>query len=256
MNSPSNRILAHLAFADFIVLVSYIPNNLLWNIDRYRSDFCLADSYGWTMFFWYNDIFTSTFEFVSVFLTVQLAVWRYISVVHPWKQRQRCNEKITRNVIITGYVVCCILYAIPFRLSFDIKTINNNQNTNAHYKFTIEGHLIMHEIRSYIYGLVIKLFPSVLLVWLTFKIVFGLSARKRNHEQLTASTSAPSNVKNLEMRKQTNTSTVILLAVVISVTIAHINTSITFMVYYILKLDPKTLMETRKIVDQKSEPSP
>ncbi|XP_065204459.1 FMRFamide peptide receptor frpr-18-like [Planococcus citri] len=270
MNSPSNRILAHLAFADFLVLLSYIPNSLLWNIDR-RSDFCLAESHGWTIFYWYNDIFTSTFQFISIFLTVQLAVWRYIAVAHPLKERSWCSMRITRNAMIAGYVVCCVLYAVPFHLSFDIETIDKNQNTNARYKFTIGGHPIMYQIRCYIYGLVIKLLPSVALVGLTFKIVVVLLARKRHHKQLTAQ----SNMKNLEMRQQTNKLTAILLTVVvlffigefprgmiwllgminehrwdtrpghywdtrydslvrIFVTIAHINTSITFIVYYIL----------------------
>ncbi|XP_065204086.1 substance-K receptor-like [Planococcus citri] len=218
-------------------------------------------------------------SFVSVFLTVQLAVWRYIAVVHPWKQRNWCNKKITRNVIIAGYVVCCVLYAIPYHLSFDIETIDSNQNTHAHpyHKFTIDGHLIMYKLRYYIYGLVIRLFPSVVLVWLTFKIVVGLSARKRNHEQLTASASGPSSVKILEMKKQTNKSTVILLAVVVLfftaefprgilwilgrfdehnwetvydsisqvfVTIDHINIAITFVVYYSLSQPFRTAFKS------------
>ncbi|XP_065204461.1 FMRFamide receptor-like [Planococcus citri] len=270
MNSSPNLILAHLAFVDFLYLLTEIVNFWMDFIPP-RSGFDIEESYIMTIVFWYSDISSSTFQFISAFLTVQLAAWRYIAVVHPLKERHWCNKKMTRNIVIAGYIVCCVLYAIPYHLSFDIEA--STIHGKAHYTVKFDRHPTMNSIRNVTYGLVVKLLLSAVLVGLTSRIVVTLLARKTLREELTSSTSSRSNTKNAKMRQETNRSTAILLAVAalffiaefprgilwllatineddwdtcyyslvwIFETIININTSITFMVYYTLSQQFRT----------------
>ncbi|XP_065204443.1 sex peptide receptor-related protein 2-like [Planococcus citri] len=274
MNSPPNQILAHLAFVDFLMLLSNAAQ--YWSMFiQPKSGFDRQQSYSLTIVFWYSDITTSTFQFISAFLTVQLAAWRYIAVVHPLKERYWCTKKITRNVVITGYVVCCVLYAIPEHFSFDIKASTINGKT--YHKAKFDQHPIMTLIRDIVYVAAVKLLPSVVLVGLTSRIAITLLARKTRREKLTSAASTRSYMKNAKIRQQTNTSTAILLAVAalyfmtefprgmlwllatineddwntcyyslvwIFGTITNINVSITFIVYYTLSLQFRTTFKS------------
>ncbi|XP_065209203.1 sex peptide receptor-like [Planococcus citri] len=275
MNSPPNLILAHLAFVDFLLLLASIAQFWISTILAEIKDFALRQSYAVTIVRCYIDISVALFQFISIFLTVQLAAWRYIAVLHPLKERHWCNKKITRNVLITGYVLCCVLCVIPYHLSFDIEASNMDGKTK--YTATFKQHPIMLSIRDIIYGLVMQLLPSVVLVGLTCRIVVALLARKTRREELTSSAGTRSNMKNAEMRQQTNRSTAILLAVAtlffiaefprgmlwllktidhygwyacyyelvgIFVTIVNINASITFIVYYTLSQQFRTTFKS------------
>ncbi|XP_065204082.1 G-protein coupled receptor dmsr-1-like [Planococcus citri] len=274
MNSPPNLILAHLAFVDFLFLLSNIAESWLTYF-QFENDSDRKQSYGWTILYLYSDISLDTFHFISIFLTVQLAVWRYIAVVHPLKERHWCTKKITRNVVITGHVVCTVSFAVAYLLSLDIDARNVDGIT--YYKVTSKRHPITNSIRFLAYGLVIKIFPSFVLAGLTSRIVVTLLARKNHREQLGPSASTRSNIKNVEMRQQTKRSTTILLAVAalffmaefpvgilrllatinerdwkacyyslgeMFLTIANINTSVTFMVYYTLSQQFRTTFKS------------
>ncbi|XP_065204081.1 uncharacterized protein LOC135834171 [Planococcus citri] len=268
MISSSNFIFAHLAFVDFLVLLASVPHFWLTYIQP-KSGFSVELSYGWTIYYTHGDNFIITFQFISAFLTVQLAAWRYIAVVYPFKERHWCNRKITRNVVIAGYLTCCGLFTIPKYLSFEIEAVNKNENTVASFKRNI----IIFTAGEIINGLVVRLLPSVVLAALTSRIVATLLARKTHQEKSTtaeppSASNIRTNMKNAKIRQQqTNKSTAILLTVVtlfftsefpkgllvilrlmyedlpapcyssliaIFVTLSNINISITFMVYYML----------------------
>lgn len=53
---------------------------------------------------------------ISIFLTVLLAVWRYIAISFPQKNQELCNMRITIKAIITSYILCAII-SIPSYLS-------------------------------------------------------------------------------------------------------------------------------------------
>ncbi|XP_065209204.1 sex peptide receptor-like [Planococcus citri] len=283
MNSPPNLILAHLAFVDFIALLLLTEQYWMMYIQP-KSDFVREQSYALTMLYWYTDIFGGTVQFISACLTVQLAAWRYIAVVHPLKERHWCTKKITRNVVITGYLICCVLFAIPYHLSFNIET--SSMNGKPSYR-AIERDPIMFSIKGIVYGVMAKILPSLVLAGLTSRIVVVLLARKTHCEQLSPSANTRRGMKNVETRQKTHRSTAILLAVAalffvsefprgmlwllrtinerdwgmcyislghIFMQISDINTSITFMVYYTLSQQFRTTFKSLFNLNKRTTP--
>ncbi|XP_065209201.1 G-protein coupled receptor dmsr-1-like [Planococcus citri] len=294
MISPPNLIFAHVALADFLVLLVRIPS--IWPVYTRSADHdfnttTVTETYAGAIFRNYNGIFISTFSFISIFLTVQLTAWRYVAVVYPLKERHWCNKKITRNVVIAGYITCCVLYAIPRHLSFDIFTVDKNQTIT--YQVSIRKHRTMYSMIMLTHALVFRLFPAIVVAGLTSRIIVTLLARTARHEQLTQSGSVQSDTRNVKVRQQMNRPTAMLLAVValffiaefpkgilsllsviyefgkprtrcykslvkIFITITNINTSVTFIVYYALseqfRIAFKSLFNCNIVSHQESNP--
>lgn len=79
MESPTNAILTGMAVSDLLVIASYIPF-VIHNF--FRSEVPLQDmyTYGWAVFTLFHAHNTVLFHTISIWLTVLLAVWRYITV--------------------------------------------------------------------------------------------------------------------------------------------------------------------------------
>ncbi|XP_065204442.1 sex peptide receptor-related protein 2-like [Planococcus citri] len=218
MISPANLIFAHLAFVSSLVLLARIP--LVWiKYVRYQHDHSQQRTYGWAVFTIYCDTFIVTFQFISAFLTVQLAAWRYIAVVHPLTERYWCNMKMTFKVIIVGYVMCCVLLGVPMHLSRNVKTININHTSI--YIVDYKRNSIAFPVAFIMYGFLGRILPAIVLAVLTIKLVVTLLTRKSNREQMTPSTIARNRIRNVKLKKQTNRSTTIMLTVVILFFIAE-----------------------------------
>ncbi|XP_017864433.1 PREDICTED: sex peptide receptor [Drosophila arizonae] len=109
MRSPTNAILTGLAVADLAVMLEYIPYTV--------HDYILKDSlpreeklsYGWACFIMFHSIFAQVLHTISIWLTVTLAVWRYIAVGYPQKNRLWCGMRTTIITITTAYVVCVLV---------------------------------------------------------------------------------------------------------------------------------------------------
>ncbi|KAH8380623.1 hypothetical protein KR009_011849, partial [Drosophila setifemur] len=109
MRSPTNAILTGLAVADLAVMLEYIPYTI--------HDYILTDSlpreeklsYSWACFIKFHSIFAQVLHTISIWLTVTLAVWRYIAVGYPQKNRVWCGMRTTIITITTAYVVCVLV---------------------------------------------------------------------------------------------------------------------------------------------------
>lgn len=79
MASPVNAILSAMAVADTLVIISYIPYDIHNFIIDYQ-DVETKYAYGWALFTLFHAHFTVIFHTISIWLTVILAVWRYLAV--------------------------------------------------------------------------------------------------------------------------------------------------------------------------------
>ena len=78
MRSPTNLILTGLAIADFIVMVDYVPFNVHNNIQSLPESERLTITWAYiTLLHMHVSII---FHTVSCWLTILLAVWRYLAV--------------------------------------------------------------------------------------------------------------------------------------------------------------------------------
>jgi len=121
MISPTNHLLTALATADIGVMIFYVP---------YAAYFyCVAKPVpnygherGWIAYLLFNTNFNITAHTTTMWLTVSLAVFRYIAVCHPLYGARWCNlhrARITVIAVVLATVVFCIpnymmLYVYPY----------------------------------------------------------------------------------------------------------------------------------------------
>ncbi|XP_037068727.1 sex peptide receptor-like [Pollicipes pollicipes] len=121
MVSPTNAILAGLAIADIMVMVMYVPFTLNYYLQAFGE---ASFSYSWAVFMLTYVHVTQVFHTVSIWLTVVLAVWRYVAIGHPSLNREWCSMKNTSVAIVSAYIFCPIL-CIPSYLTFAITPMGN-----------------------------------------------------------------------------------------------------------------------------------
>lgn len=121
IRSPTNAILTGLAVADFLVMIDYIPYSwfdyIAPHMDHMRKTLF---SYSTTWYIMFHSIFAQICHTISIWLTVMLAVWRYIAVAYPHRNRIWCNMRTTMITIASAYIVCPFA-AISLYLATDIR---------------------------------------------------------------------------------------------------------------------------------------
>lgn len=201
MISSTNSILTGLAVADLLVMIDYIPLAL-----HIYTDICAElnrNSYAWAVYVYFHSIFSQTFHTISIWLTITLAVWRFIAIKFPAKNRTLCNKKNTNIAIAVAYAVCPIL-CLPIYFAMKIQEIPSpvkNGNENATLNDTdILGNATVSTERDYaivmtdnnelltaifwIYSVFIKLIPCVVLSILSVLLILKMKSSDRRRQKL------------------------------------------------------------------------
>ena len=210
MQSPTNMILTGLAVADLLVMIEYIPYAIhMYLYRRPRRD---TFTYGWSIFVLFHSNFTQVCHTISICLTVTLAVWRYIAVAYPQRNREWCSNKRTSLMIAFAYVSCPIL-CIPLYINTEVRpqveildergmsvnltkfqqmtnsTVASFEGTKTTLYFVklTESPMsnVLKDINVWIYSVVIKLIPCVALTGLSIKLVKVLLEAKQRRKKLT-----------------------------------------------------------------------
>lgn len=236
MVSPTNSILTGLAVADLLVMLEYIPFafHMYWPAEGrpYRERY----SYPWACFVYFHSIFAQTCHTISIFLTVILAVWRYIAIAYPQTNRRWCNMSITTYTIVATYIICpliClpILSIQTIGEKYELLTANGYQVKNSSevyepppknetiYFIDSTASATMMTAIFCIYSVVIKLIPCSLLTVLSSKLILVLIETKKRRQQLMAPTvdgaEGLANKARRRSERQTDRTTRMLLAVLI-----------------------------------------
>ncbi|EDW69755.1 G-protein coupled receptor dmsr-1 [Drosophila virilis] len=159
MRSPTNAILTGLAVADLAVMLEYIPYTVHDYILSARLPREQQLSYSWACFIKFHSIFAQVLHTISIWLTVTLAVWRYIAVSYPQRNRIWCGMRTTTITIATAYVVCVLvvspwLYLVSSIAKFletldaDGKTIRSVPLSQYILDYNNEEHITMQVLSS------------------------------------------------------------------------------------------------------------
>lgn len=198
MASSTNSILTGLAVADLLVMLDYIPFalHLYTNIGSEYN----RNSYGWAVFVYFHSIFSQTFHTISIWLTITLAIWRYIAIKFPQKNRTLCNKQNTNIAIGVAYAVCPIL-CLPIYFAMNIQVMPTNTNelngsiseievmnstTSGDQAYVIQ----MTENKDlltaifWIYSVFIKLIPCVVLSILSVLLILKMKSSDRRRQKL------------------------------------------------------------------------
>ncbi|XP_065209909.1 sex peptide receptor-like [Planococcus citri] len=207
MASPANVIFTHLAIADLLILSASIPPSWLQFVHYEKHNYKNATYAKAVIHVCCMDLRT-TLTFTSVYLTLMLAIWRYIAVAHPLKERDWCNMKTTRNSVIAGYIVG-VLLSIPRYFSFGIEMYSSES-----YYPDYKENSILRDISYLIRALLQRFLPSVVLLIFSIKLIATLLKKGPSKEQPASSSNAQNNARNLKIKQQTDRSIIITLIVV------------------------------------------
>lgn len=234
MRWPTNLILTGLAVADLLVMVEYVPFAVHEYILEGRRD-SSHFSYGWAVFTVFHALFTQVFHFVSCCLTVILAVWRYTTLTYFQNSKVWCSMERTRFTIISTYLACPFV-CLPLFLSLQVTPrqvpVNKNHvilasalknSTEQIFKNETIFHTTYNARYKYasfwVYGVVIKLVPCILLTILSWKLIAVLVETKKRKKGLRSTNVAVVKIgdssKNKQDEQQTDRTTRMLLAVLL-----------------------------------------
>ncbi|GIY02014.1 sex peptide receptor [Caerostris extrusa] len=133
MVSPTNAILTGLAVADMLVMFSYLPftfHNYIRNDLSEKEKF----SYAWAVFTLFHAHFTVVNHTISIWLTVTVAIWRFMAVSFPASSANLCSMPRAKTAIMATYAACTI-FCIPVYITF---TVSGIQGTNGDVMYRVD----------------------------------------------------------------------------------------------------------------------
>lgn len=112
MISPTNYLLTALAIADLLIMVFYVPNAAYF--------YCLAlpdmrfgHAYHWIVYLLFDTNFNITAHTSAMWLTVSLAVFRYVAVCHPTTRGSRWCSLHRARLTVAAVVVATVVFCVP-----------------------------------------------------------------------------------------------------------------------------------------------
>jgi thyrotropin-releasing hormone receptor len=111
MISPTNYLLTALASADIAVMIFYVPYAAYFYCVA-KPDPDYGHSRQWIAYLLFNTNFNITAHTTTMWLTVSLAVFRYIAVCHPLIATRWCNLRRAR-MTVAAVVLATVVFCIP-----------------------------------------------------------------------------------------------------------------------------------------------
>lgn len=208
MMSSTNSILTALAVADLLVMLDYIP--LALHIYTNIADELNRNSYAWALFVYFHSIFSQTFHTISIWLTITLAIWRFVAIKFPQKNKTLCNRRNTNIAIAVAYVVCPIV-CLPIYFAMDIQEITKshteNDNTTMNgtdflnkssikepmYAISMTNNQNLLTAIFWIYSVFLKLIPCVVLSILSVCLILKMKSSDRRRQKLLKKSAVATN---------------------------------------------------------------
>lgn len=197
MITSTNSILTALAVADLLVMLDYVPFALHIYIKIGAN--LNRNSYAWAVFVYFHSIFSQTFHTISIWLTITLAVWRYIAIKFPQMNRTLCNKRNTNIAIGFAYAVCPIV-CLPIYFAMHIQEV---PRTNKHSNETINETIYLNESSRdpvyaltmtnnkelltaifWIYSVFLKLIPCIVLSIFSFCLILKMKSSDKRRQKL------------------------------------------------------------------------
>lgn len=188
--SPTNAILTGLAVADNLVMIEYIPFALHMYILRERPIY-ERFNYPWAVYVLVHAHVTQVFHTISIWLTLLLAIWRYISVAHPLRSRDWCTLDRALLAILLAYVISPAV-CIPLYLTFTIQEQPYRPANGSEFTLYLLGtselakanSSLLENVNFWTYSVVVKLIPCVALTILSFQLIRALVSAKERRNNL------------------------------------------------------------------------
>lgn len=182
MVSPTNTLLAALAISDGLTMAAYFPYAIL----NYHVFNDKNPPYGNAQYLMFFAIFSVIVHSISIWLTVSLAVFRYIVIRYPRIGAKLCTlQRAKVTVVIVSLVVTIV--CIPNSVSYEFRTYPDSSNKTGWYinvKTETEGYMFLKSFNLYVQAVLIKLLPCFLLSILSILLIKQMKDAEQRRKNL------------------------------------------------------------------------
>ncbi|KAL4226504.1 hypothetical protein ACF0H5_014489 [Mactra antiquata] len=169
MSTSTNSYLISLAFADLGFLLIVSPKFLETKLNRVAH-------YNYIATMTYASIFIEMFLMASVWLTVILAVERYIAICHPLRAMGICTVRRARIIIVLIFVVSVLLHIPKFfhhkLVYFEDHCVN--QTVPLVQLTSLATNVTYRLVSSWINGFILVILPFALLLYLNICLIIEI----------------------------------------------------------------------------------
>ncbi|KAK3104370.1 hypothetical protein FSP39_000402 [Pinctada imbricata] len=235
MQTSTNVILTGLAISDALTMAAYFPYVLVMYVIHGTDINPERDTYSAAAFQMSYAIFSVVVHSISIWLTVTLAVFRYVFIRFPRRGARYCNiEKAKLAVIIVVIVVTivCIPNSVSYRISHHTDKFRDEDgviyNGTVYYvkpKQETEFEETFTNLNFWIQALLIKLLPCFLLTIFSILLISTMRDAERRRKKLlnnlpvsdaeSGATSSGGGNSRKHKKSRSNRTTKMLLTVVI-----------------------------------------
>jgi hypothetical protein len=211
MISATNTILTALAVADGLTMMAYLPFAILY---YWASD---DHSRGVAEFFLFYIYFSVLAHSISIWLTVTLAVFRYLFIGYPRHGQILCSiERAKLSVVLVFFanLFVCIPNFIGHHVRHEIDPERNISVYVATTRDSPRIYAVISRINFWVISALVKLLPCLLLIIASILLVRCMQDAEKRRKNLRKK--ARPNSKDSDSRdRKTNRTTRMLLTVVI-----------------------------------------
>ncbi|KAK0062335.1 G-protein coupled receptor [Biomphalaria pfeifferi] len=212
MISPTNMILTALAIADILTMSTYVVMATylyILNEPIFTKPHCHSKQ--WVYFLMFHTLFIITCHMMAMWLTVTLAVFRYIFVCQHQKAMTMCSmqrAKISVGIVFVVTFVSCL----PYLFMYKAKLVDERPNCYVVDPSDFASSNPMYgNFVNWLYGVVIKILPCVVLAYLSTLLIIAMQKAKKRRARLLNNISR---VLEHDTASEHNRTTMMLVAVV------------------------------------------
>lgn len=203
MASSTNTILLWLAVADLLTMIDYLPFvihfYIMKPVDAKGPAFSTPE-FSWICFLLFHASFSIVCHTVAIWLTIALAIFRYIFICKPTRGSYYCSQQracfVVVVVIILTIVLCIPNYAVN---TYDFESgrrgdqaVHNNSlvehiNSSFLYFPSINkgaSAMKVQMVNNWVQAILIKLVPCFMLVTLTLLLLHAMHKAYRKRLKL------------------------------------------------------------------------
>lgn len=213
MITSTNYILTSLAIADMFTMVSYLPYAIYFYCLTI-PDYSYHHPFGWIVYLLFNTNFIITCHTIAMWLTVALAVFRYIVVCHHTLGPKLCNlwrAKIT----IVAVLIATVIFCIPNYIMYTTEKLEHGGWWFDKNYFVTPFHQVFN---FWLFGVVLKVAPCVLLTVLSTLLIRAMHIADKKRRRLKSQGKRAES----ERASEHNRTTAMLVAVVLCFVIAEV----------------------------------
>ena len=217
MISATNCILTGLAVSDGLTMVAYFPFALRFYCLYGTEPTAERNNLGAIRFLLFYACFSVVVHTVSIWLTVTLAVFRYIFIKYPRQGTELCSLQRAKIAVFLNFIVTLIV-CIPNFVTITVQGERENDDSEVlwvvGFKLKTKTDRFIYNFNFWIQAILVKLVPCVGLTILSILLVRTMKQAEERRQNLKMKSLKP--VKDESNRdRKTNRTTRMLLSVVV-----------------------------------------